>query len=137
MPCENPKTTLGIKGRSEEREALNVVPVGVGKKEGALTLVITQQRRAKRPDAGPRIKDEALISHGDFDTGGVTPVAKMRLRGTSNTASYAPKGYLHETRAKVYTLASSEQRKLDDAPREKRVREEHRGQLLIRAKAKI
>src|SRR5579872_5694781 len=88
---------IGIQ-RSEERDALNMIPVEMGKKDvrmHRLFAVFLQQLFAQIPESGAAVEDIDLPVDTDFDAGGVAPISQVFSLGGRGRSTYAPESYQH------------------------------------------
>jgi hypothetical protein len=73
---------FGVVDRFEKREADEVVPVGVGKKQGIVVAPFPEQGVSQTPDARSRVDDDDFIVLGPhLDAGRVSPVFEVLCTG--------------------------------------------------------
>ena len=77
-------------GRPEEREAIHVVPVGVGEEKDGLLDAVAEDRVAEAADAGARVEDDELVSRPHLDARGVPAISHVLRQGAGDAASHAP-----------------------------------------------
>jgi len=86
-------------GGGEERKALEVIPVPVGKEEGEVFPARAEPVKAGAADAGASIDDEeSVLAPFQTDAGGIAAVpvgGGLRVGGCGDAAAGAPKGELH------------------------------------------
>jgi hypothetical protein len=97
---EDGPALAGLIKRREERDPLNVVPVGVRDEQAAASGGggLTQERLGEAMKARPRVEDDEIPGGGaDLDAGGVAAVPQRALPGLRDGASGAPETDLHES----------------------------------------
>src|SRR5467141_1613878 len=88
----------GVK-RSEERDALNVVPMEMGKKNvrvNGTVLVFLYELLSQVPEAGPAVENINLPVDADLNAGGVPSVSQIFELGSGSGSPDAPEFHQHE-----------------------------------------
>ena len=107
--AENAQAAAGFVNRGKERQALDVIPVGVGNEEREverLGLEFAKQRDAELAQAGAGVEDDDVFAAADFNAGGVAAITDGSPPRRGNRAANAPKldarrGFDGETLAQV------------------------------------
>lgn len=90
--AEDPHLVVRVVGRNEERESLDMIPVGVGDEDGdveRLVLEFPGEGESQATDAAAGVEDDDLTVGAEFDAGGVAAVengaGSWRGNGSADT----------------------------------------------------
>jgi len=104
---EEPVLRVGVQ-RTEERHALDVVPMKVGNEDvGGKRPVaeFTLQLLAEHAESGAAIEDINAVAEAHFDAGGVASITHVlglwRWRGTAHAPELDPHRFVNRTRARL------------------------------------
>jgi hypothetical protein len=94
---ENSQAVSGNKGRHEERQPLNMIPMRVGNEQGNILVSTPFSHNVFTglSNSGARIDEDIVVTVSDFYTGRIAAIAHGLLAGASNGSAISPKIDFH------------------------------------------